>query len=153
MRLVKTRDAKVIAMLNEPVQNLHHKLYPNIFKPYEFKSICEYFSNIITHEKHHFIICKDNELPIGYIWFEEVQLSATAFSIEKHYLYIHQVSVNEEYRGKGAGKLLFDSVITFAKEIKVERIGLDYWMKNETAKAIYEKMGFQLEREVVFLDL
>jgi hypothetical protein len=34
IKVLETKDYNLIAEMNEEVQLLHHKLYPEIFKPY-----------------------------------------------------------------------------------------------------------------------
>lgn len=144
---------KLITALNEPVHMLHHNLYPEIFKPFNTKEMHEYFSNVVRFEGHHFLICEDGESAIGYVWFQEVFRFESAFRYSDHNVYINQISVNEDHRGKGAGKLLFDAVLEFAKNNDIKKIGLDYWAKNESAKGIYEKLGFNVEKEIAYLNL
>ena len=153
MQIVEINDPNVIARLNEPVQNLHHSLYPSIFKPYHYKNVLAYYEKIINFDNHHFVVCKEDDEEIGYIWFEEIIKPDTAFSFSSHYIYIHQISVNENKRSIGVGKLLFNSVLDLAKEKSIKRIGLDYWVKNGMAKSIYAKMGFEIEREVTYLNI
>ncbi len=152
MKIVRTNDAISVARLNEQVQNLHHELYPHIFKSYDFESVHDYFSKITDDENHYFVICEIDDLPVGYIWFEEIIKEENAFSVAKHLIYVHQVSVNKKWRGEGVGKKLFDTALKLAEEKSIKRIGLDYYVENKSAKAIYEKMGFELEREVTFLN-
>ncbi len=153
MKLIRTQDAELIARLNEPVQNLHHDLYPDLFKPYDFKAVHVYFINVIHKAHHHFVVCMQGETPLGYIWYEEIKREETAFSSARNYIYIHQVSVEESQRGKGVGRALFNDVRAFAKRRDIRKIGLDYWVKNRSAKHIYEKLGFVLEKEVAYLTL
>lgn len=151
MKVVQTTDASVIARLNEQVQNLHHHLYPTRFKPFNFDDIKAYFHAIIDSKNHYFFICMEKNEPIGYIWFEEVKRSETAFSNAMHYLYVNHISVNKNFRKKGVGSALFDTALYFAQSNGIKKIGLDYWSKNSIAKEIYEKIGFEVEREISFL--
>lgn len=153
MKIVKTSNEKIIAKLNEPVQNLHHKLYPKKFKAFNYKEVCEYFGKIIDKDNQKFYVCYDKNDPVGYIWFSEIIKSQTAFSNHSHYLYIQQVSVNESHQGKGIGKELFDIVLKYAHKKSIKRVGLDYWIKNTTAKKIYKKIGFKLEKEITYINL
>jgi len=153
MNIKTTIDMKLITALNEPVHNLHHSLYPEIFKPFNTEKMHEYFANAVRFEGQHFMICEDGESAIGYVWFQEVFRLESAFRYLDHHVYINQISVNEDHRGKGAGKLLFDAVLKFAEDNDIKRIGLDYWAKNESAKEIYEKLGFSVEKEVAYLNL
>ena len=153
MKLKRTNDPELIALLNEPVQNLHHRLYPDQFKPFDFKAMYDYFNNMINQANHYFVIYEINDIPVGYIWYEEIIRPESAFRNLDHFIYIHQVSVNEEHRGKGVGKQLFNSVLELAVEKSIKRIGLDYWAMNENAKQIYRNIGFELEKEVAYLNV
>lgn len=144
---------KLITKLNEPVHKIHHELYPNIFKPFDNDDMYEYFTNVARFEGQHFMVCDEANESIGYVWFQEVFRPESAFRYSDNHIYINQISVNEEHRGKGAGKLLFDAVLEFAKKKDIKRIGLDYWVKNESAKHIYENLGFNIEKEVAYLNL
>lgn len=149
----ETKDVETIARLNEPVQTLHHELYPERFKKYNYKEVYEYFMKIIDEENQHFYVAYLDNTAVGYIWFTEIQKQGTAFSKKDHYTYIQQVSVSENYRGNGIGKQLFNEVLDFAQEKSIRRIGLDYWVKNVHAKSVYERLGFKLEKEVTYLNL
>lgn len=153
MIMERVYNPKLIAKLNEPVQNLHHNLYPEKFKKFNSDEVTKYFNEVINNKNHHFIVCSIENEAVGYIWFEEIKRSETAFSNPSHYVYINQVSVNDNQRGKGVGKKLFNEVLKFAKEKEIRRIGLDYWVKNTVAKQIYNKLGFELEKEITYLSL
>jgi ribosomal protein S18 acetylase RimI-like enzyme len=66
----------------------------NLYKPY----IIGYIQKVINKENHHFIVCENNETNLGYVWFEKILCLETAFSNSSHYLYVHQISVNKDYR-------------------------------------------------------
>jgi len=153
MQIEKVNDATLIAKLNEPVQNLHHELYPEKFKKFNLEAVCGYFEMIVDTENHNFHVCYIDGEAVGYIWFEEVVKKETAFSEASHYVYIQQVSVNEDKRGHGVGKELFNEVLKFAEKKSIKRIGLDYWVKNTIAKSVYEQLGFELEKEITYLTL
>jgi ribosomal protein S18 acetylase RimI-like enzyme len=151
MGIEKTKDVETIARLNEPVQTLHNQLYPERFKKYNYKEVYKYFVEIVNEDNQHFYVYSLDNSAVGYIWFTEIQKKGTAFSKKDHYIYIQQVSVNENYQGLGIGKQLFNEVLHFAKEKSIKRIGLDYWVENVHAKSVYKKLGFELEKEVTYL--
>jgi len=153
MRIQSIRDAKLIAKLNEPVQNLHYKLYPEKFKKFDYDEVCKYFDKIIDDKKNSFLVCFIENEPVGYIWFENIEKKETAFSNSSNYIYIQQVSVNKNQRGNGVGTYLFNEVLKFAEDNSIKRIGLDYWVKNTIAKHVYKKLGFELEKEITYFNI
>ncbi len=59
--------------------------------------------------------------------------------------YISSMYVQQEYRGKGVGKLLLNELIERAKTIKdVEILLIDIVKSNFLAKPLYLSLGFQI---------
>lgn len=55
------------------------------------------------------------------------------------------IGILQEYRGKGIGTQLFTTLDRWAKEQRLHRLELTVVATNETAIALYKKMGFQIE--------
>lgn len=55
------------------------------------------------------------------------------------------MGVLREYRGQGIGRRLAERTIARAKEIGLERIELEVYASNESAVALYRKLGFTVE--------
>lgn len=143
MVLKRTTDVKLIAELNQPVQTLHHKLYPDLFIAYDQSAMEAYFEMSIAAPEFYYIVAYLEALPVGFVCFEEKRTTENFIAREAHKLYVHQLSVNEGHRGKGIGKLLMAYVKTYAEAQKVHRIELEYWVKNEGAAQFYKKQGFE----------
>lgn len=60
-------------------------------------------------------------------------------------LYLEDLIVTEKYRGIGAGKLLFDSCITFGKETNCQRMVWQVLDWNTPAIYFYKAYGAQLD--------
>lgn len=56
-------------------------------------------------------------------------------------LYIDDLCVDENTRGKHIGKQLYEYVLKFAKESGCYNVTLNVWACNESAKKFYEKQG------------
>ena len=68
-------------------------------------------------------------------------------------LYIHQLVILEELRGKGLGKLLIEEAKRIAEKNKCNRIELDCWLFNKNAIDMYEHIGFDRQRIIYELIL
>ncbi len=62
-------------------------------------------------------------------------------------LYLEDFIVTQAYRGKGAGKELFQAVVNEAKRRKVRRMDWQVLEWNEPAIRFYKKMGATLDAE------
>lgn len=55
-------------------------------------------------------------------------------------LYIHQISVEPEFRGQGVGSALIETVQSAGKELGITILALDTWSFNETARSFFGKL-------------
>lgn len=85
-----------------------------------------------------FLAEKDNEL-IGYL----IAVGGTA-KRDKHSVYL-VVGILEQYRGMGIGTKLIQQLDEWANEKKIHRLELTVIKRNDSAIALYRKMGFEIE--------
>jgi len=64
---------------------------------------------------------------------------------------IEDLIVDENYRGKGFGRILVEKLISVAKEKNLKKINLTSNPQRITAQKLYEKMGFQKRDTDVFV--
>ena len=62
-------------------------------------------------------------------------------------IYLEDIVVTENQRGKGIGKLLFDKVVYFAKEYKAKRLMWQVLDWNKPAINFYKKLNADLDDE------
>ncbi|WP_407556354.1 GNAT family N-acetyltransferase [Winogradskyella sp. 4-2091] len=62
-------------------------------------------------------------------------------------LHLEDLIVSEKCRGKGLGTLLLDTVVQYAKQIKVKRVSWEVLDWNETAIKFYESKGANVMRD------
>ncbi|RYF19360.1 MAG: N-acetyltransferase [Flavobacteriales bacterium] len=58
--------------------------------------------------------------------------------------YIDTLSVDPKFQGQGIGKILINTVISQAKSLGFEKVGLLVSSTNPNAKRLYEKVGFKV---------
>ena len=88
----------------------------------------------LNNETARFYVLRDNEKLIGYIGSNNIC----------NEVYITNVAVNENYRGKGYGKILVNHLIQQSRLENAFFITLEVRKSNENAIALYEKCGFKL---------
>ena len=81
---------------------------------------------------HKGLICKKDNLMIGFIIFSAISPEANILSI----------SVRNEMQSKGIGTLLLKSMLDQCKVMNYKKIFLEVRVSNEKAINFYEKFGF-----------
>lgn len=61
-------------------------------------------------------------------------------------LYIDDLCVDEEKRGRHIGKQLYDYVLQYAREIGCYNVTLNVWECNESARRFYDSCGLQVQK-------
>lgn len=147
VRRAASGDAAVLARLNRPVQQLHARLYPRLFKSASDEGeVAGFFARILAVAGNEIGICEDDGKPLGYIWSERQQKAETPFSMGTARLYIHHVSVIEEARRQGVASALLNWAIQRARDEGIDALAFDHWAANEAARAFFSQRGFTAER-------
>ena len=142
IRKAETRDAERINELLFQVAKIHADGRPDIFKTATKKYSDEELVGIISNNHSPIFVATDEkDYILGYAFciFEETKDSILLK--DKKTLYIDDICVDENSRGKHIGKSLYDFVENFAKENGFDNITLNVWSFNENAYKFYEKCG------------
>ncbi|MHC4492717.1 MAG: GNAT family N-acetyltransferase, partial [Planctomycetota bacterium] len=75
--------------------------------------------------------------PVGTLWFAE-QLDETPPRV-----YIYDIEVDEEHRGKGVGTAAQQALDDEARRLGAEEIMLSVFSRNPGAIRLYERLGFR----------
>jgi len=70
---------------------------------------------------------------------------------QENWSYIRFLGVNTNFRGNGIGKKLTELCMTYAKETNEKYIALHTSEFMDSARAIYEKRGFEKTKEIEYL--
>lgn len=151
--IIETTDPQILAEMSEEIQTLHYDLYPDVFKPYNFELVEQAFEHFLKDSDSKAYIAIQDETPVGYILFKVKDSIESAFKYSSRTIYVDQVLVLENYKGAGIGEQLMDKAYEFAREHEIDRIELDHWSMNLTARYFFDKHGFQYYNERMYKEL
>jgi diamine N-acetyltransferase len=141
------RDAHLLAQLNEEVQRLHHVMRPDIFKAWNAESITEAFDKMLNSTAFLAYVAYFEGRAVGYVLLRLSGSAENAFSYALRFIYLDQILVMEEFRGKGIGKALLRQVYDLARQEGIHLVRLDHWTDNAGAKEFFGKNGFRYYNE------
>ncbi|MBC6713301.1 GNAT family N-acetyltransferase [Treponema sp. Marseille-Q3903] len=140
-RAEKKDTGKILKLLGE-VLEIHSKIRPDIFisgtTKYTENQLAEKFND---DKKPVFVATDDNDEVLGYVFciFLEQPFSTNMHQFTT--LFIDDLCVDQNARGRQIGKKLYQHVLKFAKEKGCYDVTLNVWEGNDNARAFYEKMG------------
>ena len=142
-----SRDHRLIARLNEEVQNLHHQMYPHIFKPYDQKGIEAFMKTMFSEGGAEALVAWSQDQAVAYLVYRVLEQKETSYKYADRVIYIDQIHVDQGMRKTGLGKALLEEVKQIGRRHKVSAIQLDHWSANDGARAFFGKNGFQYFQE------
>jgi diamine N-acetyltransferase len=146
--------ADEIARLNGAVQRMHAEFHPDVFKdPTDRAEVVAFYRDRIATQDHAILIASVSGQAVGYVWCEVQRRPANPFKHGRETLYVHQIAVAPEYRGKGVGSKLMKAVEGLAREQNISRLALDSWEFNAEAHAFFERLGFSRYNVNMWRDL
>lgn len=142
IRKARNSDLEGIKSLLLQVLTVHHNGRPDIFKSNCRKYTDEQILEIIADEKTPVLIAADeSDKVMGYAFCVFQQHIGSNILTDIKTLYIDDLCVDENVRGRHVGSSLYNAVLDFARENGCYNVTLNVWSCNESAMRFYEKMG------------
>ena len=142
IRKATESDIKGILNLLLQIDMIHHSARPDIFKGPAYKYTEDELKELIKDKNTHvFVYVDDNDKVLGHAFCICKQETDNNVLTDIKTLYIDDICVDENMRGKNIGKSLYDFVVDYAKENNFYNITLNVWECNPGAIEFYKKKG------------
>lgn len=150
VRKATEKDIPKILDLLVQVDMVHHNGRPDIFKGPATKYNEEELKAVIRNEETPVFVCVDeNDIPLGHAFCIHKQVVGDSVLTDIRTLYIDDICVDSDARGKHVGKTLFDYVVAYAKSTGFYNVTLNVWTCNQSAMKFYEAMGLTPQKIVM----
>ena len=146
IRKAEEKDIKGIMNLLYQVAEVHHKGRPDIFKGGCSKYNEDELSKIIADENTPVLVAEVDGNIFGHAFCVFERAGKNGVLVDNKSLYIDDICVDENCRGKHIGSALCQAVMSLAKEEDCYNVTLNVWSLNKTAAAFYKAMGFKEQK-------
>lgn len=143
IRIAKRTDIPELKRLLLQVGGVHHKIRPDIFRSGCLKYDEEALSELLTDESCPIWAAMEGDTMLGYCFCQWKAYRDSSTMTDRQELYIDDLCVDEQSRGHGVAKALYDHVVAVAKSRNCNFITLNVWCGNDRAMRFYEKMGMK----------
>ena len=145
IRKATKNDIEQIINLLHQVNMVHYKIRPDLFKPnttkYNELELCK----LLDDDSRPIFVYDDGGV-LGYAFCQITEIQNNILLQDAKTLYIDDICVDENARGRHVGKSLFDHVLNYAKTIGCHNVTLNVWTGNDAALSFYKNMGMQVQK-------
>jgi ribosomal protein S18 acetylase RimI-like enzyme len=142
IRLIEKEDINDVLNLLKQVNYVHYIKRPDIFKPntkYDYDELL----NLIGDKLNPIFVYVENNRVLGYAMTNTIKHENSRLLTDIKTLYIDDICVDENERGKGIATKIYRHVEQYAKENNYYNITLNVWEINPEARAFYDKMDLK----------
>ena len=145
IRKAEQKDIPQIEKLLFQVNNVHAEGRPDLFKKDCKKYTSEELEAILQEDSRPIFTALDGDDLLGYA-FCILQKTEGNNMQSIQTLYIDDLCVDEEKRGRHIGKQLYDYVLQYARKIGCYNVTLNVWECNEAARRFYDSCGLKVQK-------
>lgn len=145
IRRASKEDIQRIIELLHQVNMVHHVLRPDLFKPHTTKYNEQELKSMLSDDTKPIFVYIDEDV-LGYAFCQITEVRGNQLLEDIKTLYIDDICVDEQARGRHVGKALYEYVRNYAKAIGCNNITLNVWEGNEPAWRFYKNMGMQVQK-------
>lgn len=144
VRLAQPKDIDAIMRLLHQVNDVHADSRPDLFVHGHTKYSSEQVAQLLCDKDMRIFVFVDEHDEVKGHGFCIIQDHTKDEHLAKiRTLYIDDICVDSECRGKHIGKMLYLAIKEYAKTEGFHNLTLNVWSGNEGAIRFYEKMGLR----------
>ena len=143
IRFANTTDIPCMIELLKQVGEVHRQIRPDLFRAGAQKYSVSDLTELLKDKSRPIFVAVEDEKLLGYCFciLEEVKDNPVLRDVKS--LYIDDLCVDENIRGKHVGSRLYEHVCNYAKSIGCSSVTLNVWCGNDSAMKFYESRGMK----------
>ena len=146
IRFAKGQDVPGIIKLLQQVGRVHHEGRPDLFRSNAQKYGPSQVLEMLGKSDTPIFVAVEGEQVLGYGFCMIEQYQQHSVMNDRITLYIDDLCVLEECRGKHVGSAIYKKILEYAKWRGCYNVALNVWSCNEGAMKFYENMGLKPQK-------
>ena len=146
IRFAINEDVPGILALLRQVGRVHHEGRPDLFRDNAQKYGASQVIQMLEASNNPIFVAVEEDQVLGYGLCKIKTVTQDPVFCDCTELYIDDICVDENCRGKGVGTAIYEEILRYAKMRKCHNITLNVWCFNENAIKFYEKCGLKPQR-------
>lgn len=152
IRRAEQEDQSELQRLLKYIAALHHAGRPDIFRSGSSKYDAAQLAEILQDERKPVFVAADETRHVfGYAFCIVRESGGDALLNSRRILYVDDLCVEEQSRGRGLGRALLEEVKKHALFLGAQSVELNVWNFNQSAVSFYEHLGFSVQKSILEL--
>ena len=139
------KDIPGLINLLYQVDAVHNGIRPDLFKGNTAKYNEQELEEILKDDSKPIFVYDDGKI-LGHAFCQISEVKNHRLLQDAKTLYIDDICVDEQSRGRHIGKALYEYVRDYAKSIGCHNITLNVWEGNDSAYNFYKRMGMHIQK-------
>ena len=146
IRFAKAQDVPGMIKLLQQVGKVHHEGRPDIFRVNAQKYSPSQLLSMLDKPDIPLFVAVEEGKVLGYGICQMETYRQHSVMCDRVTLYIDDLCVLEDCRGKHIGSAIYQHILEYAKYRGCYNVTLNVWCCNESAMKFYEKMGLKPQK-------
>ena len=146
IRFARAEDTAGILALLRQVGRVHHEGRPDLFRRGAQKYGASQVLAMLDSGKTPIFVAAEDGKVLGYGFCQFKEYKNDPVIADHTELYIDDLCVDENCRGRGIGKAIYQEILRYAKMRKCYSVTLNVWACNESAMGFYESLGLKPQK-------
>ena len=143
IRFAGAQDIPGLIDLLLQVGEVHHRIRPDLFRSGAQKYDEEALAKLLADSTRPIFVAVEDGRVLGYCFCIVEITERNPVLMDDKTLYIDDLCVDENCRGRHVGQVLYDRAVSYAREIGCRTLTLNVWCGNDSAMRFYEKQGLK----------
>lgn len=146
IRFATEQDVGGILALLRQVGQVHHEGRPDIFRKNAQKYGASQVIAMLNVPRSPIFVAVEGAQVLGYGFCQVKTYKDDPVIADHTELYIDDLCVDENHRGKGIGKEIYRTICRYAAQRKCRSVTLNVWCCNQAAMKFYESLGLKPQK-------
>lgn len=146
IRFAENQDVAGILALLRQVGRVHHECRPDLFRSNAQKYGASQVIAMLNIPSAPIFVAVEEDKVLGYGFCQTVCHKNDPVLTDVSSLYIDDLCVDENCRGRGIGKAIYQEILRYAKMRKCYSVTLNVWACNESAMKFYASLGLKPQK-------